>query len=114
MPVTYVYQKPVPENWYHNLVYQLQDLWYQKPTWQTITYGIYFVAYTTREFHYGFMEVIIWVLLEYIHRCKNATVHDEAVEDNNIYSIYLDARNVYTLHNNNLSCFDFGVTFLLC
>ena len=41
-------------------------------TYNKITYGIYFVAYTTREFYCGFMEVLLWVLLKYIHSCNRA------------------------------------------
>ena len=41
-------------------------------TYNKITFGIYFVAYTTREFYYGFMEVLLCVLLEYIHSCNRA------------------------------------------
>ena len=33
-------------------------------TYNKITFGA-FVAYTTREFHYKFMEVLLWALLEY-------------------------------------------------
>jgi len=37
-------------------------------------HGIYFVAYTTRKFYYGFTQVLLlrWVLREYIHSCNRA------------------------------------------
>ena len=52
-------------------------------TYNKITYGIYFVAYTTREFRYGFTnftEVLLWFYSS-IYTAASATVHDEAVEE---------------------------------